>query len=158
MYTLDEFQETVLELESEYRDRLPVAFYEDIARHWFQEIFPYKNQVYGVEGLQRLGPMHAVAEFAGCFYRWHRMVEMEHTMTDDDLLNALHDAFGYSVIMRTMAGAGLTWKTVDKTKGPMKDLQVLLEIYWDDQIPVDDAAVTIATRIAVNMYRRTPGV
>lgn len=157
MYTLDEFQESVGELQGEYREHLPQSFYDDIAIPWFESIFPIKSEMYGVEGLQRLGPMHAVAEFAGCYYRWRRMVKLEYTMSFDGMMNAIHDAFGYAVIMRVMADCGTQWDTIDKTKSPNKDIGLLLDLYWEDMVPVDMAAVTMATRCSINMYRRTPG-
>jgi hypothetical protein len=157
MYTLEEFQESVEALEDEYKIYLPLSFFEEIASPWFNGIFPVKSEMYGVEGLQRLGPMHAVAEFAGCYYRWRRMVKLEYTMSFDGMMNAIHDAFGYAVIMRVMAGCEMQWETIDKTKSPNKDLGLLLDLYWEDQVPVDVAAVTMATRCSINMYRRTPG-
>lgn len=157
MYTLEEFQERVFALAPDYDKHLPTTFAEDIAEFWFNEIFPVKSEQYGVEGLQRLGPMHAVAEFAGCYYRWQRMNVLEFSVTADPMLNALHDAFGYSVIMRAMADTAVEWATVDKTKAPKKDLDMLIDLYWEDMIPVDVAAVTMATRCSINMFRRTPG-
>jgi hypothetical protein len=157
MYSQEEFRDAVLGLQAEYKKSLPASFYEDVAQPWFDEIFPVKNEIYGVEGLQRLGPTHAVAEFAGCFYRWWRMVDMEYTLTFDAMLNAMHDAFGYSVIMRVMADSIVQWKTADATRSPMRDLGILLDLYWDDRAPVDAAACTMAVRISINMYRRTPG-
>lgn len=157
MYTLEQFQDYVGVLKDEYQIYLPVTFFEDVAMPWFDQIFPIKSETYGVEGLQRLGPMHAVAEFAGCYYRWRRMVKMEYSMTFDGMMNAIHDAFGYAVIMRVMAGVDMQWDTLDKVKSPNKDMGLLLDLYWEDQVPVDVAAVTMATRCAINMYRRTPG-
>lgn len=157
MYTLTEFQSRVEALEAEYGEHLPVSFFEDIAIPWFRAIFPVKSEMYGVEGLQRLGPMHAIAEFAGCYYRWQRMVDLEYTLTSKEMTNAVHDAFGYAVIMRTMAESGITWDTAVKPRSPRADIDTLIGFYWNDQVPVDLGAVTIATRCSVNMYRRTNG-
>lgn len=144
-------------MEGEYGEHLPVSFFEDVAVPWFRAIFPVKSEMYGVEGLQRLGPLHAVAEFAGCYYRWQRMVDLEYTLSSDAMTNAVHDAFGYAVIMRTMSEADITWTTAVKPKAPRRDLDTLIGFYWDDQMPVDKGAVTMATRCSLNMYRGTPG-
>lgn len=160
MYTQDEFAERVRSLRPDYaKGPFPLKFWEEVGAVWFDQIFPRKNEIYGVEGLQRLGPMHTVAEFVGCYYRWRRMRTLEFDMTQASMVNAVHDAFGYSVLMRTLADEDPTWSQVAKFTVPMdRDLEGLVSIYWDEPpMPVDGAAVTMATRISVNMYREIPG-
>lgn len=157
MYTTEQFRKKVVAYQKEYEERIPTVFWEDIALPWFATIFPVKNAMYGVEGLQILGPTHAVAEFVGCFYRWYRMDENGGTIQDAALLDSLHDAFGYSVIMRAMADKAVRWNQADRTRSPKGDLDTLVGFYWKDRLSVDDAACTMTLRIAINMYRRTVG-
>lgn len=157
MFTLEEFQDSVTALRAGYEEHLPLSFVEDISSPWFEGIFPVKNETYGVEGLQRLGPNACVAEFVGCYYRWERMSSHDFSITNESMKNSLIDAFGYSVLMRALAGVQIQWGTVARSRAPKKDLDILLGLHWDDFQPVDVAACTIATRCSLNMYRRTPG-
>lgn len=158
MYTLEQFRDLVGSYAGESKRHLPVKFWEDIANPWFTTIFPIKNETYGVEGLQRLGPMHAVAEFVGCYYRWQRMTGNDLTISYPSVRDSLHDAFGYSVIMRAMVDQKVRWEHADRTRSPGEDLNTLVSMYWDSQLLVDEAACTMAVRASINMYRRTLGV
>lgn len=157
MFTLAEFQAMVRSLRDEYQTHLPVAYWEEIANPWFYGTFPVKSEEYGVDGLQRLGPSACVAEFVGCFYRWVRMMELDYSITAKPMRNALEDAFGYAVIMRTMAKVAVTWATYNQVRSVYRDMDQLIGFFWEDRLPVDQAAATIATRVSLNMYRRTPG-
>lgn len=156
-YTSEEFKGRVLGYHDEYKSSLPLKFWEDIGNPWFSLIFPVRNEMYGVEGLQRLGPTHAVAEFVGCYYRWSRMTDLSHSVQEPPMRDSIMDAFGYSVIMRAMSESDIRWMQVDRRRKPATDLDTLIGFYWDDMLKVDDAACTMATRISVNMYRRTVG-
>lgn len=157
MFTLEEFRDEVMGLKSDYKMHLPVRFWEDIASYWFSVVFPKKNENYGVEGLQRLGAIHTVAEFVGCHYRWRRMDEQGHSFTYNPMMNAILDAFGYSILMRVLAQAGVSWEQAGLKKKPHKDVDTLLEMYWDNFIPPNVGAVTIATRCTLNMWKGTIG-
>lgn len=157
MFTQAEFQARVGGLEAEYKQQVPLSFWEEIVHEWFQAIFPVRNEQYGVEGLQRLGPTACVAEFIGCYYRWARMRSNDYSITNRSMRDSVMDAFGYSVLMRALADTPVTWDQGVKSWAPAKDAKMLLDLYWEDLHPVDMAAVTMATRCSINMYKRTSG-
>src|SRR5688572_3208994 len=87
--------------------------WSDLAVEWFSSVAPAKTEEYGVEGLLRLGPMHCVSDFTGCYYRWKQMQAKGLPLTYGPMRNAIIDAFGYTVLMALLSGFDPNWVTIN---------------------------------------------
>lgn len=137
-------------------------FWSQVAMPWFVEIAPVKAPEYGVDCIERMGPLGVMAEVSGCFYRFKRQTELGRSFYRDPMMrNAIIDAFGYAVILRIVVDGGgedwdRHWHIVTTHKDPEWFNEEMLTRYWDGNAkmrPVGGFAAALAMGSAINQWR-----
>lgn len=154
--SLDAYLYEIRVRQVEYRKHYPLNFWVDVAEPWFTRIGPPKARQYGFEAFLKFGPKAHIVDICGCYYRWKNMAKAGVRLYDHDMMNALRDGFGYGVILSVMTGHLPDWESLlEPPLAAAADIDQLVFLFWEGDLPIDQRAVTMAHRIPVAAYDAT---
>lgn len=126
----DDHRRWLYAIEDALRDSkvdIPDAYWTGVVEYWLDEVAFVKNEEYGTECWERLGPKALVVDISACYYRWENLKKIDNnTFERQAMKNAIVDAFGYAMLY--------TECTLMKYNGDASQLSNSYQAEWGDWI------------------------